>query len=204
MDIVLTVYHLPTKVLVDTSPEASKTRRNLEIHLIGAEKELNVIPLFSELAPLIPNTDIVMTFVGQACKKLCDIAKKYPGAAAAKSTVLIIIAPVFLGAGTLCVKINEKEDLYPTEHGSQRPDTLISENTGLFHYRTWQLVYGLAARNGPGIPWGITEYLMQEVVQYEGHMWQIETGKRSAEYWLIDEDSCRAPSAYNGFVLRVC
>jgi hypothetical protein len=48
MDIVLTVYHLLTKVLgiVDTSKRATESRRKLNIHFVGAEKELNIVPLY--------------------------------------------------------------------------------------------------------------------------------------------------------------
>jgi hypothetical protein len=47
MDMVLAVYYLLTKVLgvVDTSKGATESRRTLKIHFVGAEKELNIIPL---------------------------------------------------------------------------------------------------------------------------------------------------------------
>ncbi|KAF9070549.1 hypothetical protein BDP27DRAFT_589347 [Rhodocollybia butyracea] len=172
MDMVLTVYHLLTKVLgvVDTSQSATKSRRKLTIHYAGAEKELNVIPLFSELALLIPNTDIVMVFFGQACKKLCEIAKteKYEGCLARKEIVYHYTAPVYLGGSTFQAKLFGSEDLYSPEHA--KPDALISENAGLFAYTTWQIAYSLAAKDG--IPWGITEYMMNEVLEYEEHMVQ--------------------------------
>ncbi|KAJ7433734.1 hypothetical protein FB451DRAFT_1380210 [Mycena latifolia] len=174
MDMVLTVYHLLTKVLhvVDTSQSATTSRRRLVIHFIGAEKELNIIPLFSELAlliPKIPNTDILMSFFGPACKRLRDIAaSRYRGSLATRSTVFEYAAPTVLGGSTLKVKISG-EDRYamPTD---ERPDALISENAGLFAYVTWQIVYSAAACNG--IPWGITEYHMTEAIEYEEHMVQ--------------------------------
>ncbi|KAJ7854311.1 hypothetical protein B0H14DRAFT_3865559 [Mycena olivaceomarginata] len=174
MDMVLTVYYLLTKVLgvVDTSKGATESRRTLKIHFVGAEKELNIIPLFSELALLIPNTDIAMTFFGQACKKLCDVAKvKHPKSLANRSTVFEYTAPAALGGSTLRVKINGQSDLYDSANiALDRPDALIAENAGLFHYMTWQFVYHYAAR--AGIPWGITEYHMIEVLEYEEHMVQ--------------------------------
>ncbi|KAJ7688992.1 hypothetical protein B0H17DRAFT_1202605 [Mycena rosella] len=173
MDVVLTVYHLLTKVLgvVSTSQHAAKSRRKLNIHFVGAEKELNIIPLFSELALLIPNTDIVMTFFGPACKRLRDIAaaKIYAGSLATKSTVFSYTAPSVLGGSTLNIKISGL-NRYGLEATDDRPDALISENAGLFAYTTWQLVYHFAAKSG--IPWGITEYSMMEALEYEGHMWQ--------------------------------
>ncbi|KAJ6510703.1 hypothetical protein C8R45DRAFT_892226 [Mycena sanguinolenta] len=173
MDIVLTVYYLLTKVLgvVDTSKAAMKSRRTLNVHFVGAEKELNVIPLFSELALLIPNTDITITFVGQASKKLCDIAgKKYPKSLATRTTVFDYTAPQSLGGSTLRVKINGRADLYDPAVMDDKPHAIIAENAGLFAYMTWQIVYHHAAR--AGVPWGITEYNMTEVIEYEEHMIQ--------------------------------
>ncbi|KAJ6492602.1 hypothetical protein DFH09DRAFT_885557, partial [Mycena vulgaris] len=132
-----------TKVLgvVDTAQAASKSRRKLTIHFVGTEKELNIIPLFSELALLIPNTDILMIFFGQACKKLCDITKeRYPRSVAAKGTVFEYTAPPLLGANTLGVEIDGRHDLYNNsfaDAGGDDPDALISENAGLFAYMTW-------------------------------------------------------------------
>ncbi|KAJ7485086.1 hypothetical protein B0H11DRAFT_2412949 [Mycena galericulata] len=173
MDMVLTVYHLLTKVLgvVDTAQAAAKMRRKLTVHYIGAAKELNVIPLFSELALLIPNTDIVITFFGPACKQLRDIAtQRYPRSLAAKSAVYEYSAPPLLGASK--VEIDGRDNLYGTDtaFGGDRPDALISENAGLFAYMTRQIVYHRAARES--IPWGITEYHMNEAIEYEEHMVQ--------------------------------
>ncbi|KAF8198353.1 hypothetical protein K438DRAFT_1967095 [Mycena galopus ATCC 62051] len=174
MDIVLTVYYLLTEVLgvVDTSKAAMKSRRTLKIHFIGAEKELNVIPLFGELALLIPNADIILTFFGQACKKLCDIAAQYyPKSLATRSTVFDYTAPKPLGGSTLRVKISGRADLYDfAAIELERPDALIAENAGLFSYIAWQIVYQCSGM--AGIPWGVTEYHMTEVVEYEEHMVQ--------------------------------
>ncbi|KAJ7186975.1 hypothetical protein C8R46DRAFT_1058481 [Mycena filopes] len=231
MDMVLTVYHLLTKVLnvVDTSTKASVSRRALNIHFVGAEKELNIIPLFSELALLIPNTDIVMSFFGQACKKLRDIAtQKYPGSIiATRSTVFEYTAPELLGGSTLRVKICGAKDLYRSS---------LPENAGLFAYVTWQLVYRHAAAEA--IPWGVTEYQRAEVLEYEEHMVQwrdlglygsqmeLQSGLRAREEVQRNVNNIRraqargadmnpfmrpglmdgtglVPRAHNGFVLRV-
>ncbi|KAJ6558213.1 hypothetical protein B0H19DRAFT_1376691 [Mycena capillaripes] len=172
MDIVLTVYYLLTKVLgvVNTSQGATKLRRSLNIHFLGAEKELNIIPLFSELALLIPNTDIAMSFFGPACKRLCDLAAQHPASLASKSTVFEYTAPAPLGGSTLRVKVDGRGDIYGAEDINDRPDALISENAGLFAYMTWQITYKYAAT--AGIPWGVTEYHMVEVMEYEEHMVQ--------------------------------
>ncbi|KAJ6524408.1 hypothetical protein DFH09DRAFT_1329468 [Mycena vulgaris] len=171
MDVVLTVYHLLTAVLgvVATSPAATTSRRTLVVHFVGAEKELNIVPLFSELALLIPNSEIILTFFGPACKTLCDIAaQKYPAALATKSTVFEYTAPAALGGSTLRVKIDGREN-YGLKGTDDMPDSL-AENAGLFAYMTWQIVYNYAARKA--IPWGITEYHMDEALEYEGHMVQ--------------------------------
>ncbi|KAJ6558212.1 hypothetical protein B0H19DRAFT_1376690 [Mycena capillaripes] len=156
--------------VVDTSQSATKSRRSLNIHFVGAEKELNVIPLFSELALLIPNTDITMTFFGPACKRLCDLAAQYPESLANNSTVFEYIAPAPPGGSTLRVKISGRADLYDLKSYDAQPDAIISENSGLFAYISWQSTYTYAAMWG--VPWGTTEYNMTEVLEYEEHMVQ--------------------------------
>ncbi|KAJ7915648.1 hypothetical protein B0H13DRAFT_1610250, partial [Mycena leptocephala] len=225
MDMVLTVYHLLTKVLgvVDTSKRATELRRKLNIHFVGAEKELNIVPLFSELALLIPNTDIVITFFGQASKKLHDIAaQNYPGSIATKSILFKYAAPASLGGSILRVKISGRADLYDAEDLNDRPDALIAENAGLFAYMTWQMVYKYAAT--AGIPWGVTEYHMTEVIHLEltnkinprtpeeareimARMTQIQARGACVNPFMrpgVMETDGFIPRAYNGFVLRVC
>ncbi|KAJ7119661.1 hypothetical protein C8R44DRAFT_788656 [Mycena epipterygia] len=116
-----------------------------------------------------------MTFFGPACQTLCDIAvKEYPGSIATRGTVFEYSAPEILGGSKLRVKITARGDYDLTRGGNgdteDRPDALIAENAGLFIYTTWQIVYSNAARRG--IPWGVTEYHMEEAIEYEGHMWQ--------------------------------
>jgi hypothetical protein len=184
MDMVLTTYYLLTKVLgvVDVGKKASQSRRRIVVHILGAVKELNVIPLcvemiiclssltlcrFAELALLIPNADIVLTFFGPSCKKLYDIARqKYPGSLATKPVVFEYIAPASLGGSTVTAKLDRREHWNWSPSEGDKPDALIgksigrpcastshvlaAQNAGLFAYMTWQIVYRMAAR------WGIT------------------------------------------------
>ncbi|KAJ6510634.1 hypothetical protein C8R45DRAFT_964703 [Mycena sanguinolenta] len=233
MDMVLTVYHLLTKVLgvVATSKAALKSRRTLKIHLVGVEKELNIIPLFSELALLIPNADISITLFGHMCKGLCDTAaSKYPGSLATQDTVFHYTAPVSVGGSTVRVKVNKETIVYnPTR--PERPDAFIAENAGLF--RTWSTAYQFSMV--AEIPFAITQCHMTEVFEFKEHMLQWRdnvTRGMNAEHgspagWAEDFEmlsrmnprgaglnpfmrpglldcSTFEPRAYNGFVLRVC
>ncbi|KAF8651069.1 hypothetical protein AX16_004932 [Volvariella volvacea WC 439] len=66
MDHPLSVYNLLVNVLKVVSPERSaENRQELTVHLIGADYELNIIPLFSELALLLPYVDLKLIFFGK-------------------------------------------------------------------------------------------------------------------------------------------
>ena len=48
--------------------------KNLHVFVLGAETELNQIPLFGKLAYLMPGIDLELTFVSPATKAICDEA----------------------------------------------------------------------------------------------------------------------------------
>ena len=50
----------------------------LHVVVIGAEIELNQIPLFGELAYLMPDIDLKLAFVSPATKAICDEASTMP------------------------------------------------------------------------------------------------------------------------------
>ncbi|KAI8050608.1 hypothetical protein BDF22DRAFT_657193 [Syncephalis plumigaleata] len=56
----LTLYHVITELL----PEKVQKRKELRIYLLGAEKELDQLPVLAELAYLLPDTKFHITFIG--------------------------------------------------------------------------------------------------------------------------------------------
>ncbi|RKP26004.1 hypothetical protein SYNPS1DRAFT_28283 [Syncephalis pseudoplumigaleata] len=56
----LTLYHVITECL----PERIQKRKELRIYLLGAEKELDQLPVLAELAHLLPETKFHITLVG--------------------------------------------------------------------------------------------------------------------------------------------
>ncbi|KAG1739706.1 hypothetical protein EDB19DRAFT_1978101 [Suillus lakei] len=74
----LTVYQLLVNVLYVAGPKRNspESRQALNVHYIGAEVELNMLPLFSELVLLLPYTDIKMTSFGIAVHSIVKKAKQ--------------------------------------------------------------------------------------------------------------------------------
>jgi hypothetical protein len=60
LSVPLTLYYIISQCL----PEKYRKRKELRIHILGAESELDQTPVLAELANLIPNTKFHITFIG--------------------------------------------------------------------------------------------------------------------------------------------
>lgn len=95
---------------------------------------------FSELALLLPNTDIEMVLFGEPARKLVLQAKKqYPGSVATNEFVWKYTAPSKCGGGSIAIKIY-------TENGDwtrsvaingDSPDAMVGMNAGILAYQNW-------------------------------------------------------------------
>ncbi|KAJ7210802.1 hypothetical protein GGX14DRAFT_565402 [Mycena pura] len=119
------------KLTCITSVEPNN-RPRLTIHYIGAEKELNFVPIFSELALLLPNHDLDLVFFGP-CIFYIGQKSLEP---AHRSSLLAPTAhdnsqPVFTYTA-------------PDSNGYGRaPDAILACNAGLFTYDASEGVYML-------------------------------------------------------------
>ncbi|KAG2754541.1 hypothetical protein P692DRAFT_20770040 [Suillus brevipes Sb2] len=162
----LTVYQLLVNVLHVTGPtrNSSESRQALNVHYIGAEVELNMLPLFSELALLLPYTDIKMTFFGVAVHSLVNKAKKNSVAMKAKQNepVYAYTSPASCGASTLSVFLHGDHENWdprlPFLLGS-KPDAIVGLNAGLTSYPAWQFV--ILCCHTDNTPFAVTEYAEQ-------------------------------------------
>eukprot|EP00956_Cyclotella_meneghiniana_P041452 scaffold227870_cov37-Cyclotella_meneghiniana.AAC.1 len=55
------------------------------VYLLGVELELNMVPLFGELAYLMPDIDLTLVMVSPSVKKICDKAKELPNSIISKA-----------------------------------------------------------------------------------------------------------------------
>ncbi|TFY73667.1 hypothetical protein EWM64_g10345 [Hericium alpestre] len=167
MDSPLSVYHLLVDVLKLVPSGGSATQHRLNVHFIGAEAELNFVPLFSELALLLPNTHIDLTMFGKAAYDLVRMARKTKaGSVAAKDTVWSYTAPKVVGGGSIDVRLHaEGENWSRTVVENEvtgevtMPDALIGLNAGLISYSTWQ--EPLMCSHHLDIPFAVTDYCEQ-------------------------------------------
>ncbi|KAJ7601124.1 hypothetical protein C8J56DRAFT_768378 [Mycena floridula] len=226
MDFPMSVYQLLVHVLHVTSPDADRGRVPLHFHLLGVEMELNFLPLFSELALLLPNHDIKMVLFGHGVEKLITEAKKHPNSLVAKASntnpIFAYDAPPECGSGKISIYIYRAS---PTWHprdqlGSSSPfgtpDALIACNAGLGSYQGWHPV--IQAAHQIKIPFGVTEYAEQSCETQRSNFplilsWAGIPTRKLEEYKIELNPfakpgnrsvvTYKVPNLYNGFTLVV-
>ena len=94
---------------------------------------------FSELALLLPCTDITIIVFGKPAYELVRKARKgHPGSLATKDTVWSYNAPKVTGGGTIEIKIYSKSERWNKAVLKEyKPDVLVGLNAGLFTYGAW-------------------------------------------------------------------
>ncbi|KAJ7888586.1 hypothetical protein B0H14DRAFT_1192266 [Mycena olivaceomarginata] len=116
MDHVLTTYYLLTETLkVVDLQRPLRERQVMDVHYLGAETELNYLPLFSELALLLPNTHINLVIFSPATLGLLEHAKqRYPRSIAAREgPVWEYTAPQPTGGGSIAISLYHAPPLPP-------------------------------------------------------------------------------------------
>ncbi|KAJ6563179.1 hypothetical protein B0H10DRAFT_2363067 [Mycena sp. CBHHK59/15] len=235
MDAPLTVYYLLTKILDVIDPARTAERRQqLIIHYLGAETELNFVPLFSELALLLPYVDIVFVFISRATHSLVRHAKKcHPSSVAAQaseSAVWTYEAPPATGSGRITIFLEDDLEIWThpmtRKAGYKKAHALIALNAGLCTYSTWTEVLTVAAVTH--IPFASTDYcedLAAQCVRKLPPVWdnaiRVVPGMddehkariKSLSYPLtvnpfhrpgIRNCGQRLPYVYNGFTFSIC
>ncbi|KAJ7258375.1 hypothetical protein B0H12DRAFT_442969 [Mycena haematopus] len=180
MDHILTTYYLLTETLkVVDLQRSSKEKQVVDVHYLGAEIELNYLPLFSELALLLPNTHINLTAFSPAAHVLLKRAKqRYPRSIAAREgPVWEYTAPRLTGGGSIAISLYQAPPIPPfngvwqnsvLEHAPKKPDALVALNAGILSYSTWYEVVRCATMKN--IPFACTDYAQQSAQMYADHI----------------------------------
>ncbi|KAF9040178.1 hypothetical protein BDZ89DRAFT_1060578 [Hymenopellis radicata] len=169
MSFPLSAYWLVTHCLQLTRASVGRPEKRvpLHLHVIGAEVELNYLPLFSELALLLPYHDIKLVLFGPSVEKLVAIAKKshrpsLAGKSSSSAPVFAYEAPKECGSGRIEIFLHGASSLWgpemlsaANEYGG-RPDGAIALNAGLGAHRTWVPV--IQSIHRAVMPFAITEY----------------------------------------------
>ncbi|KAJ6535115.1 hypothetical protein B0H19DRAFT_1185015 [Mycena capillaripes] len=156
----LTVYRLLSIMGVIPMPP-SETRRQLTVHMLGIEKEVDFLPVFGELALLLPNIDLNLVLFGPGVANVLAKAQKNPLCLAAQPIVFKYSAPKISGGGSIRISFWRRGSFWEysdlAREGLQRPDAMVACNAGLSSYpQTWMPVV-LAAR-AFAIPFAVTDY----------------------------------------------
>ncbi|KAK7472199.1 hypothetical protein VKT23_000321 [Stygiomarasmius scandens] len=171
IDFPLSVYQLVVNCLRVTNAKKGSPDRRIPVHIqmLGVEVELNYLPLFSELALLLPYHDIKLVMFGYSVHKLFKEARKHPKSLASKCSpttpVFTYKAPAECGSGSIEIFLHGESPTWsPSEHTQTsspygRPDALVACNAGLASYPDWIPV--VQAAHVLEIPFGVTEYAEQ-------------------------------------------
>ncbi|KAG9017288.1 hypothetical protein FRB95_012019 [Tulasnella sp. JGI-2019a] len=173
MNFPLSVYQMLVSVSEVTSPTIStaQDRHEVVVHYLGAEVELNFIPIFAELALLLPYTDIILVMYGPAVHDVVQKAKKtrpqsLAALASPSAPVYTYTAPEESGSGTIKICIDGRNSEWPvaqpelTDFSPGRmPSALVACNAGILSYPAWSRV--IAWCTITGVPFAVTEYAEQ-------------------------------------------
>ncbi|KAK7472192.1 hypothetical protein VKT23_000314 [Stygiomarasmius scandens] len=217
MDYPLSVYQLVTECLKITHAKKGSPVKRVPLHIqmLGVEVELNYLPLFSELALLLPYHDIKLVMFGFSPHRIIAEARKHRKSVAAKCSPSIPIfsykAPQECGSGTIDVYLHGDTPTWsPTEHSDAsspygRPDALVACNAGLASYPEWGPV--VAATHFFRIPFGVTEYAEQSAEHQRTHfikmLMRTSSLAREEKDYPIEWNPFQKPGQRNLPVIRM-
>ncbi|KAI8618997.1 hypothetical protein BC830DRAFT_1106051 [Chytriomyces sp. MP71] len=148
-------------------------RRQLTIHLLGPEREADLIHIFSYLLPLLPNTDIIIHMVGPTVSKRLRSEHTSYSFASGDSTLNVTLTsseytPVHFDSSYFG-SVNKKTQ------GTSPPDLVLVLNGGVFQYQTFAPTIKLLMDKGARILF--TEPIETSAIvmgkQFEGMKWNL-------------------------------
>ena len=123
---------------------------------------------FSELALLLPHTDIELVFFGPGVHDIVQQSRQFPQSLAAqtsypKKPIYTYVSPNALGASSLNVYLHGRSEYWNpdelAESNIPTPDAVIAANAGLTSYPAWAPVILFAHMKD--LPFAVTEYAEQ-------------------------------------------
>ncbi|TDL23615.1 hypothetical protein BD410DRAFT_802427 [Rickenella mellea] len=109
----LTIYRLLHLLAMTPDTHVAGPRRSLAIYYVRSEDEVDYLPIFGELALLLPDTDIEMVVMGS---QISDIIKKAtPSSLASRRYCYEYQAPAECGGGSIRIRLLEDPSDVPME-----------------------------------------------------------------------------------------
>ncbi|KAF8062305.1 hypothetical protein FPV67DRAFT_1563674 [Lyophyllum atratum] len=135
-------------------------RRHLTVHLLGVEREVEFLPLFGELALLLPNTDIDLVLFGPGVATILEKAQEKPSCLASRPFAYTYKAPKVSGGATIRIELARCGSFFDGANldllRKEKPDAMIALNAGLSTYPEWRSA--VLASRALAIPFAVTDY----------------------------------------------
>lgn len=136
----------------------------MSLRYFGPLRISSGIGSFSELALLLPYTDIKLTFFGYAVHTIVQKANRKSIAAKAKRNepVYTYQSPASMGQSTLAIYLDGDHENWEPRFISitnNLPDAVVALNAGLLSYKAWASV--ILFCHVEDLPFGVTEYAEQ-------------------------------------------
>lgn len=104
------------------------------MYLLGVETELNLVPLFGELAYLLPAVDLELVLVSPAVKAR---ARSHKRSMITRGDCVLDVTDA-KGKGRVRVKLEPKHAPFDEVPNYPKPDAVLCLNAGLGSYQEWQ------------------------------------------------------------------
>lgn len=133
---VLTVYQM----IFHELDMLNQTKKKLCVYLLGVEAELSQLPLFRELAFLLPAIDLELILVSPATKAICDEARSHKKSLLAQATDKCVVDTRISGGGEgrVRVKVEPNHAVFFDVPIVRSPDAVLGLNAGLGSYPAWR------------------------------------------------------------------
>ncbi|KAJ3237157.1 hypothetical protein HDU81_009913 [Chytriomyces hyalinus] len=166
----LTVWHLIKKYAPTRNVNG---RRQLTLHLLGPEREADLVHIFTYMLPLLPNTDIILHMVGPTVSKRLRPEHTAYSFTSGTSTLNVTLTSAEYSSvhydSSYFGSVNKKTQ------GATPPDLVIILNGGVFQYQTFAPTIKLLMDKGARIVF--TEPIETSAVvmgkQFEGMKWNL-------------------------------
>ncbi|KAJ7866160.1 hypothetical protein B0H13DRAFT_1636807 [Mycena leptocephala] len=160
----MSIYWMLTETLNITSAGSKECRVHLTVHYIGAEVELNFIPIFSELALLFQYHDLDNVFFGPCVFHIGREGLKNGHRSSrtvrdGSAAIFTYEAPEACGSGRVRVFFHTAAKYWNIQDlpaYGRKPDAIITCNAGLFTYDASENVVRASLRYK--IPFAFTDY----------------------------------------------
>jgi hypothetical protein len=130
------------------------------VYMLGAEIEMNMVPVFGELAFLLPDLDLTLVMISPSVKKICKQANDFPNSIISKgrregiNTYIYEFDPSHFGR--VQIGLQPSIDLFHEEKENISCDAAVALNAGIVSYQTWIHTFALIVQHD--IPFAASDH----------------------------------------------